>query len=75
MDCKKKFGEIMHKVRKSKGMTSEELANMVGVTDVYCRGIEYGRYTVSWITWLKICNALCINANDAAQLVLSDNEV
>lgn len=75
MDYKKKFGEMMHKARKSQGMTSEELANLVGVTDAYCRGIEYGRYSASRIVWLKICNALCINASDVAQFMMSDNEV
>lgn len=70
MDCKKRFGEIMRKARESQGMTIEELADQIGMSSVYCRGIEYGRYSTTWITWLKICAVLGIDLSSAAELVM-----
>ena len=74
MDCKTKFGEIMRKARESQEMTIEELADQIGMSSVYCREIEYGRYSTTWVTWLKICMALDIDLNNAAELVMSSVE-
>lgn len=70
MDCKKGFGEMMRKARESQGMTIEELADQIGISSVYCREIEYGRYSTTWVTWLKICAVLGIDLSSAAELVM-----
>ena len=71
MDCKKRFGEIMRKAWKSQGMTIEELADQIGMSSVYCREIENGRYSTTWVIWLKICIVLGIDLNSVAEIVLT----
>lgn len=61
MECKKMFGEIMHTARKKRGIKLSELAELVGVSEVYCGNIENGVYTPTWIIWLKICAVLNID--------------
>lgn len=65
---------MMCKARKSRGMTIEELADQIGISSVYCREIEYDRYSTTWVTWLKICVALDIDLNNAAEFVLAGVE-
>ena len=61
MDCKKNFGEAMRAARKKHGITQKELAMTVGITSAYCRCIENGKYSPTWIIWLKICTVLDID--------------
>lgn len=58
---KKLFGEIMRTAREKQGITQSTLAEIVGVSAAYCRDIEKGRYTPTWIIWLKICTVLNID--------------
>lgn len=61
MDHKKYFGKIMREARKKKGVSYRELAEIVGVTSTYCRYIEHGQYTPTWVIWFGICTALDID--------------
>lgn len=74
MDCKKRFGEIMREARESQGVTVEELADQIGISSIYCREVEYGRFSTTWVIWLKICMVLGIDLNSAAELVLTGVE-
>ena len=64
---KKDFGKMMRTARKNYGITQNELARIVGVSTVYCREIECGRYTPTWIIWLKICTVLEIDTSYIAE--------
>ena len=77
MECRKAFGVMMRNARKECRLTQAELAERVGVSPAYCREIEGGRYTPTWIIWLKICVVLNIDINCLQQeYIVSDlNEV
>lgn len=58
MDSRKIFGEMMRSARKSRGITQENFAKSIGISSLYCREIEHGRYNPTWIVWLRICTEL-----------------
>lgn len=68
MDFKTYFGSVMREARKKKGVTYRELAEVVGVTGTYCRYIEHGQYTPTWVIWLRICTALEIDIKDVIDI-------
>lgn len=55
------FGAIVKTKRKQLRITQEKLAELVGISDVYCRDIETGKSRSSWVIWLKICVVLKID--------------
>ncbi len=55
------FGMLIKENRKQKKITQEQLAELVGITDVYLRDLERGSYTATWIICLKICTVLDID--------------
>lgn len=61
MELKKGFGKIMREERQKQGLSQSELAQRVGITDIYCSDIEEGKYTATWEIWLKICVVLNID--------------
>lgn len=63
-DYKKLFGETMRTARMKQGITHRELAEIVGVSAVYSRDIEKGKYAPTWIIWLKICSVLHIDIDE-----------
>lgn len=58
MDSRKVFGEMMRYERKKRGITQENFAKSIGISPLYCRELEHGRYTPTWIIWLRICTEL-----------------
>ena len=68
MENRIEFGKIMRTARKRRGMTQKELAELVGVSTVYCREVEYGRYTPTWVIWLRICTALDIDIDSVRNI-------
>lgn len=62
-----RFGERIKAKRQEKNMTQEELAELVGITDVYLRELERGKYTATWIICLTICTILDIDINEFRQ--------
>lgn len=61
-----KFGNTVKKRRRERGITQEAIAELVGVSTVYWGMIERGKYSVTWVIWLKICAVLEI---DIAQIL------
>lgn len=57
------FGAIVKTRRKQLRITQEKLAELVGISNVYCRDIEKGKSRSSWVIWLKICVVLKIDIN------------
>lgn len=60
-DLKTLFGETMRNAREKQHLTLDELAERVGVSAAYCHDIECGKYTATWVVWLKICAVLNID--------------
>ena len=69
----KAFGALMRQSRTNRRMPQERLAEIVGISVTYCREIEHGKYTPTWIIWLKICKLLEIDIAKLYELyVLED---
>lgn len=62
-DLKKTFGEVMRNERQKQQLTQKELAELIGVSTVYWRDLECGKYTATWIIWLKICTVLGLDTD------------
>lgn len=61
------FGAIVKTRRKQLRITQEKLAELVGISNVYCRDIEKGKSRSSWVIWLKICVVLKIDINSVIE--------
>jgi transcriptional regulator with XRE-family HTH domain len=59
-----KFGKKLQKVRKSKGVTQEELASMLSMHRTYIGLIERGERNPTIRTLYKIAKALKVNGSD-----------
>lgn len=57
------LGKRINQIRKSKGITSEQLSEICGVNAVHIRKIESGSGMPSLLLFLKICNALGTSAD------------
>ena len=66
----KVIGRRINLIRKSKGITSEKLAEMAGVSPVYIRHIECGARTPSLNTFISITSAL----DTTTDFILRDEE-
>jgi transcriptional regulator with XRE-family HTH domain len=53
-----KLGNLVRDLRKSKGLSQEELASKAGVDRSYVGGIERGERNVTLLTLIKIANGL-----------------
>lgn len=60
-ELKKEFGQLMRQKRKEQTITQDKLSEIVGISDVYLRNLEIGKYTATWIIWLRICSVLEID--------------
>lgn len=58
-----KIGQKLKKIRISKGLTQEYIANMVDVNTSHISNIENNRVKVSLSTLLQICNALGVTVD------------
>ena len=67
-DFKQLFGEIVREARKKQNFTQRELAEIVGVSVVYWRDLEHGKYNVTWILWMRICAALGIDIDAMSEI-------
>jgi len=61
-DVRKIFGENVRKVRKSKELTQEELADKTGLHSTYIGQVERGRRNPSLINICKIIKALNVTS-------------
>lgn len=57
------LGKRINQLRKSRGLTSEQLSEKCGVNAVHIRRIESGGSLPSFSLFLKICNALGSSAD------------
>lgn len=57
------FGSIVKNKRLQLGITQEKLAELAGISIVYCRDLEKGKSRSSWVIWLKLCVVLKIDIN------------
>lgn len=65
---KYKFGDLFRKARKSKGLSSEQMANKIGKSRATIYKYERNEIIPDLITVLEICNVLEIDFNDLAYL-------
>lgn len=65
-------GERIRAIRKARGLTQQQLAELSGLDDAYIGSLERGERNFSIDTLEKIINALNI---PLSQLMYSDNEV
>lgn len=68
------FGKKLQKLRKSKGLTQEKLAELAGVHEKHISKLELGIYKPSFDTLNKIMKALDVNTEEA-ELDLSNVSV
>lgn len=58
MNHREKIGQEIAELRKSKGLTLRQLAEISGITFQNITKIEHGRYNVSIDILAKLCDAL-----------------
>ena len=63
-ECHIGFGEFIKKARLKQGMYQEELAEEVGITQVYLSYLERGERNIDLALAIKICEALKLNINE-----------
>ncbi|MCI9468077.1 MAG: helix-turn-helix transcriptional regulator [Oscillospiraceae bacterium] len=51
-------GKRLRAIRKKRGFTQEQLAEMAGISSQHCSGIETGAAKVSLPALIQLCNAL-----------------
>ena len=59
----REFGAFIGRVRKEKGITQEEMATFLGITQSYYSYIERGERNVDFFMALKICKVLRVSVN------------
>lgn len=64
MNIKKQLGEKIKRIRKSKNITQEQLAEMIDISSRNLSGIELGNYFVKAETLEKILKALDVTTED-----------
>lgn len=55
------FGRNLYRVRRERKMTSQQLAEQIGISPAYLRQIESGVRAPSITVLIDICNALCVS--------------
>lgn len=60
-ELQEEFGKLIKNKRKEMKITQEQIAERIGITTVYWRDLEKGKYKVTWIYFFKICIVLEIN--------------
>lgn len=71
MDSRKIFGDMMRSARKNRGISQESFAKNIGISSLYCRELEHGRYNPTWIVWLKICTELNLDIEKIRDLCVT----
>ena len=57
------MGQRLRAIRKERGYTQEQLAEMAGISPQHCSGIETGAAKVSLPTLIELCRALDTTAD------------
>lgn len=58
------FGAFIREKRDRKGLTQEEVAELIGITQSYYAYVETGKRNVDLILSMKICEALDTNLKE-----------
>jgi transcriptional regulator with XRE-family HTH domain len=61
MDMRKLVGRNVARIRRQKGLTQEELANISGFSQQYISGLEQGRRNPTVVTIYEMAQALGVN--------------
>jgi transcriptional regulator with XRE-family HTH domain len=67
MDMRKLVGRNFGKLRREKGFTQEQFAEISGFTQQYVSGLERGRRNPTVVTLFHLANALGVNHVDLVQ--------
>ena len=59
-----KFGEYVRKLRKAKGISQEELAELAGLHRNYIGGIERGERNVALLNIVRLAKALGVSPSE-----------
>ena len=62
------FGEAVRRLRKTRGISQEEFADLIGIHRTYIGGIERGERNPTLTTIWKIANALEVHPRDLLPL-------
>lgn len=62
-DVLENFGMMLREKRIQKNLTQERVSELAGITDVYLRDLERGKYSATWIIWLRLCTILDIDVS------------
>lgn len=61
------FGATLREKRIQKNLTQEKVSELAEITEVYLRDLEYGRYSATWLIWLRLCTILDIDISKIQQ--------
>ena len=64
MDTKQRVGARIKILRMNKGLTQEELSELVGINSKYLSGIERGRENPTFNTLIKLANSLHVDLGE-----------
>ncbi|MBQ9764059.1 MAG: helix-turn-helix transcriptional regulator [Phascolarctobacterium sp.] len=67
------IGHVIKKIRQSKNLTQDEVAQLAGIDKKHLRGIEKGKYSVGMSLFLLICEALEVNHFEILTIAWSDD--
>ena len=71
---RKKFGAYVRKNRYSQGYTMVEAADLIGISDTQLQNIEMGKAAPRPATFMKIVNALGLDAKEAVNELEDEGE-
>lgn len=66
------IGEKIHEIRKSKGMSYKNLADLIGTSEAYVRAYEKGRRYPKYKSLVKIAKALDVSIDTFSEIMLAD---
>lgn len=64
MDMRKLVGRNVHDIRKSRGLTQEQLAERSGFSQQYISGLEQGRRNPTVVSLFELAQALSVQPID-----------
>ena len=63
-ELEKLFGRMIRQKRNEMKLTQEQLAEVVGISATYLRGVEHGNHSISWKIWLALCKTLQLDIKE-----------
>lgn len=73
-ELEKLFGRMIRQKRNEMKLTQEQLAEVVGISATYLRGVEHGNHSITWKIWLTLCKTLQLDINEIMNKVLINND-